>query len=134
MCAHELRLVPNAPEYFEFMRLLRNDDRVQSGFIEQVNITPEQQIEYMEKYGDRYYICLCGERPAGYIGAIDGDIRIATHPDFQKKGIGLFMLDRFLQNHKDCFARIKPANTASLNLFRRAGFEDYLIILRPSGA
>jgi len=79
-------------EYYEFVRLLRTDERVCRGFIEQVKITPEQQKEYMKRYENCYWICLYNECPAGFIGVIDNDIRICTHPDFQGKGVARQLL------------------------------------------
>lgn len=126
----KLEFVANAPEYYEFIRQLRNDDRVQGGFIERVCITPEQQLAYMAKHADCYYVCLCNARPAGYIGAIDGDIRIATHPDFQGVGVGLFMVQELVKRHPGCIARVKHGNSASLRLFKRAGFTETFVILQ----
>ena len=54
----ELKLIVCEKKYWEFIRTLRSDDRVQEGFIQRVNITKDQQIEYMKKYNDNYYICL----------------------------------------------------------------------------
>ena len=46
----------------------------------------------MRKYNDCYYLRIVEDQPAGFIGSVDNDIRVATHPDFQGKGIGLFMV------------------------------------------
>ena len=46
----ELTLVENNKDYYEVIRLLRTDPNNTSGFLEQVEITPEQQLKYMEKY------------------------------------------------------------------------------------
>ena len=45
-----IEIVDNTNEYWEFIRILRNDKRVQGGFIEQVNISREAQSLYMGKY------------------------------------------------------------------------------------
>lgn len=127
----KLELVKNRPEFYEFMRLLRNHDEVQAGFIEWVNVTPEQQQVYMQKYADHYWIALCDGQPAGYIGEIDGDIRIATHPDHQRKGVASFMLSEFVSRFPQVFAKVKVDNEASLRLFRKAGFQDRFLILYP---
>jgi GNAT superfamily N-acetyltransferase len=128
----KLELVPNTPDYYDFIRRLRNDPDVQKGFVEQVSISPEQQVVYMAKYAQCYYVCLSAGVPVGYIGAIEGDIRIATHPEHQGKGVGLFMVREFVKRHPDCTAKVKFGNSASLGLFRRAGFEEVYVILRPS--
>jgi len=126
---HRLKLVPNERIYYEFIRTLRNDERVQHGFIQRVQITPEEQRAYMEKYGDCYYICLCDGQPAGYAGVIDRDIRVATHPDFQKKGVGKFMIQEIMKIFPDAYAKIKVDNQASLKLFASAGFKPKYYIL-----
>ena len=53
----ELRLVKNEKKYYEFIRILRNHKDNVAGFLEQVQITSEQQSKYMEKYRNNYYIC-----------------------------------------------------------------------------
>lgn len=125
------QFVPNSPQYYEFMRLLRNDSRVQGGFIEQVDIQPHEQVAYMAKHGDRYHICLVDGAPAGYIGAIEGDIRIATHPDYQGKGVGRFLVTELLKLDRKVQAKVKVDNKASLRLFESAGFRPVYVILEP---
>ena len=127
----KLELVENAPPYFEFMRMLRNNPEVQGGFVEFVHITPEQQEQYMRKYGSNYWICLCDGEPAGYIGEIEGDIRIATDPGFQRRGVGLFMIQEFHKRRPGCYAKVKIENEASLKLFQKAGFRMRYYILEP---
>ena len=51
------------PEYWDFVRTLRTDPRVQHGFIEKADITIEQQIEYMYKHWQEYFICLIDNKP-----------------------------------------------------------------------
>ena len=127
----KFELVPNSPAYHDFIRRLRNDDRVQTGFLEQVSITPEQQQAYMDKYGDRYFVALVEGQPAGYIGEVDNDIRIATHPDFQRRGVARRMLREFMTLCPQARARVKWDNESSLRLFRSAGFKEDLIVFRP---
>lgn len=118
-----LKLVENEPKYYEFIRNLRNDERVRPGFIQSSFITEEQQIEYMAKYHDCFRICLDNDDPAGYVGVIDNDIRIATNPSYQKRGIGKFMLQQIETVFPDAVAKIKIENEASLKLFLSSGFK-----------
>jgi len=111
------------PEYHEFIRQLRNDSRVIHGFIETSYITEEQQKEYMKKYSDCFFICLIDNKPAGYIGVINDDIRVATHPDYQKLGVGKFMLEQIKNKFPNALAKIKITNEASLKLFQSSGFK-----------
>jgi RimJ/RimL family protein N-acetyltransferase len=123
MVEHEqLKLIPNKYKYYEFIRQLRNDPRVKSGFIKTEYITPLQQEIYMQKYASFYYICLYKEEPVGYVGVVDNEIRIATHPDYQNLGIAKFMILEIRKEYPTAFAKIKIENEASLKAFTRAGF------------
>ena len=53
-----LELKENEKRYWEFIRILRSDKRVQEGFIQNSTITKIEQEVYMEKYNNNYYICL----------------------------------------------------------------------------
>jgi len=119
-------------EYWEFVRILRNDDRVQSGFIQNATITPSEQQEYMAIWHKNYYVALADGEPAGYCGAIKDDIRIAVHPDYQGKGIGTFLIENLVERYPTAFAKVKIDNEASLKLFERCGFtKKYFILEQP---
>lgn len=115
-------------EYWEFVRLLRNDPRVQSGFIQKSEISAEQQINYMKNNCWYYRICLVDNKPAGYVGVIDRDIRICTHPDFQKLGVAKFMLNEIMKIWPDAFGKVKLENDASRMLFKSCGFKEKYVI------
>ena len=119
-----MKLIRNEPKYWEFIRLVRNDPEMQKGFVEIVDITTEQQIAYMTKYGDGYYICLNeNNEPIGFIGEVDDDIRVAVITEFQKMGVGKFMVNEFMQLRPNSYAKMKFDNIASKNLFESCGFE-----------
>ena len=117
-------------EYWEFVRQLRNNDKVQAGFIETKHISKTQQKEYMNKFQGDYRVCLIGENPVGYIGVIEDDIRICTHPDYQKRGVGKFMLEEAYKIWPNAHAKIKENNLASKKLFESAGFEVQFVIMK----
>ena len=121
--------VINQEEYWEFIRQLRNDKRVKNGFIQQDHIERENHLKYMEKYGNNFYICLIDGNPAGYVGVIDRDIRVATHPDYQGKGVGKFMINALMKLYPDSLAKVKIENEASLRLFESCGFAKKYYIL-----
>ena len=52
-----MEFVKNQEKYWEFIRQLRNDERVKSGFIEQSYITQESHLKYMEKYCKKTCAC-----------------------------------------------------------------------------
>ena len=131
----QLKLVENEPKYWEFIRNLRNDPKVKVGFVQQDYISQDLHKAYMISNGEFYYICLLDNLPVGYTGIIGTDIRVATHPDFQGKGIGRFMINELMRLHPDASAKVKIENEASLRLFRACGFkEKYYILEKAEGA
>jgi len=124
-----MELVQNKPEYWEFIRNLRNHPSVKGGFIQQAEITEEEHEKHMVRFGLFYYVCLVEGQPAGYVGAIDRDIRVATHPDFQGKGVGKFMINQLMEMNSNVFAKVKLENEASLKLFEACGFKKKYYIL-----
>ena len=129
----KLKLVNNEPKYWEFIRLLRSDERVQNGFVNFVSTisTREQEI-YMGKYNDNYYICLYNDTPCGFIGEIQGDVRVCTHPDYQGKGIGTFMIKELTNVRPQVYAKIKMDNISSIKAFEKAGYKKKYFILEPN--
>lgn len=125
-----VKIVDATSEYWDFIRRIRTCKENTNGFEQQVEITEKQQIEYMKKYSDRYLICLFDDSPVGFVGSIDGDIRVATHPDHKKKGYGKIMIEAILSKFPDSYAKVKIENTASLELFKSCGFEKKYIILK----
>lgn len=117
-----IKLISNQPKYFEFIRKLRNNSSVKGGFIDSVHIGRDEQIKYMAKYKNDYKICLLNDKPIGYIGVIDKDIRLAVLPSYQRKGAGFFMIKELLKKKRDLLAKIKISNLASQRLFEKAGF------------
>jgi len=117
-----MKLVKNIPEYWEFIREVRNNYIIQKGFVEEVYITTRQQIEYMGRYNDCYYICLHKKDPIGFIGEINGDIRLAVIVEYQRLGVGRFMLNEFMKLRPNSCAKIKLNNIASIKLFESCGF------------
>ena len=124
-----MELVSNDPQYWEFIRTLRNMDGVREGFIQQAYITAEVHEKHIKNHGHLYYICIEDGVPMGYVGVIDNDIRVATHPDHQKKGIGKFMINELVKNNATARAQIKIENTASVALFEACGFVKKYYIL-----
>tara|TARA_E500000318_G_scaffold85808_1_gene82124 strand:+ start:2576 stop:2986 length:411 start_codon:yes stop_codon:yes gene_type:complete len=124
-----MKLVECTSDYWEFVRTLRTDARVAGGFIEQVVITAEEQQRYMSKYSSCYRIALVEEVPAGFVGVIDNDIRVCTHPNYQGKGIGKFMINNCMDIWPEAFAKVKLDNEASIKLFESCGFSKKFFIL-----
>ena len=120
----KLKLVPNSPKYWEFIRNLRNTDTVRQGFIQQEEINEISHATYMLQYNNNFWICLDSAEPIGYVGVIDDDIRVATHPKFQGLGAGSLMKIK-----PDAIAKVKLDNEASLKLFEKCGFKKKYYLL-----
>ena len=125
----QMELVDCTKEYWEFVRVLRNDERVLDGFIESSYIPLEQQMRYMSFHSQFYRIALVDGKPAGYVGVIDDDIRVCTHPDYQGKGVGKFMINQCMEIWPTAFAKVKIDNEASMKLFEACGFTKKFYIL-----
>ena len=123
------RLVYNESIWWEDIRNLRNDPSVKKGFINQGHITQEQHTAFMNKYSHNFYITLCDNEFAGYIGVIEGDIRVAVCPAFQGNGIAKRMVNSLMEGHPDCVAKVKLDNEASIRLFESCGFKKKYYIL-----
>jgi len=124
-----IKIVDNDPKYYEFIRILRNDDRVSNGFIQTKQISEEDQIQYMSKYGSNYIIVLVDGVPAGYAGSIDSDIRVCVHPDFQGKGLGQILIGHLMNRFPDSYAKVKIDNEASKKMFIKCGFKVKYVIM-----
>ena len=124
-----MKLVENQEEYWEFIRELRNMDGVRQGFIQQEHISKDSHRSYMKENCNFFYICLDKGTPMGYIGVIDYDIRVATHPDFQGMGVASFMLNEVMKIHPKAVAKVKIENEASLRLFEKCGFKKRYYLL-----
>jgi RimJ/RimL family protein N-acetyltransferase len=122
------KLVKNDEKYYDFIRELRNANH-NDGFVEDVNITTEQQKEYMKKHKDNYYVCLYNNDPVGFVGSIDGDIRVAVNPSYFGKGIGQFMIQELMKIFPESYAKIKVDNKTSKKLFEKCGFKEKYIIM-----
>ena len=124
-----LTLVKNEEKYWEFIRNLRNMNGIRQGFVRQEHISPGQQENYMAENEEYFYICLADEEPAGYVGVIEEDIRVATHPDFQGVGVGSFMIDEIHKLYPTAQAKVKVNNIASFSLFVKNGYKVKYYIL-----
>ena len=126
-----LKLIENEKKYWEFIRILRSDKRVQEGFIQNSEISKIEQEVYMEKYNNNYYICLCDDKPCGFIGEIDGDIRVCTDPNHQGTGVGTFMITQITKLRPNIYAKVKLDNISSVKAFEKAGYEKKYFLLEP---
>jgi len=113
-------LVPIIPDHYEFIRELRMNPLTQEGFLEKAQISKEEQEKYMTKHGQNYYVCLLYGVPVGYIGVLEDDIRFCTHPAYQGRGVGSYMLREAKKLYPNATGRIKKDNIASQQAFAKA--------------
>jgi RimJ/RimL family protein N-acetyltransferase len=122
-----IKLVDCSENYWEFIRLLRTDERNSNWFFTQPTITVEQQTEFMLKNSEKYKVCTLDNNPVGYIGLIgDNEITYCVSPDFKGKGVGTFMVNEFIQLHDELIAYVIPQNIASCKVFEKLNFEKQI--------
>ena len=122
-----MELIECTSEYWEFVRLLRTHPNNQQFFLTQIEITLEQQIEFMKNNSHRYKICLLNNIPVGYIGIIkENEITYCVSPDYQGKGIGTFMVSEFLKLYTTLTAFVLPENIGSNHVFEKLGFQKQI--------
>jgi hypothetical protein len=129
-----MRLVPCTEEYWEFVRQLRMDDRVAAGFIEKADITQEQQKQYMAAHWHEFFIALIDAAPAGFVGCVNNEIRTCTHPDFQKRGVGVFLMREIMKRFPSSISKVKIDNHASRKMCESAGQVPRYIIYETVGS
>lgn len=127
-----MKLVNCEPQYWEFVRNLRNDERNQYGFFSFSNITQEEQITFMTKNSKNYKICLLDDNtPVGYVGIIlENEITYCVHPDHKNKGIGTFMVNTFSDEFKSIFATVKVDNISSQKVFEKLNWEKKILYFK----
>lgn len=117
-------------QYWEFVRLLRIDLRVLDGFVNKSEISKNQQEAYMEQFSDYYRIALLEDKPVGFFGVIENDIRICVHPDYQNQGIGKLLVKSCSLIWPNAGAKIKVSNEASIKLFESCGYQLEFLLYR----
>lgn len=116
-----MNLVKCNENYWQFIRKVRFDEDNVNGFVTQKVVTQAEQVEYMKKYNDCYWVCLIENKPVGFVGIVDQDIRVAVSPYFKGEGIGTFMINavKGIPNT----AKILKDNIASFRLFTKCGYK-----------
>ena len=127
-----LELIRCERKYWDFVLELRNSLR--EGFIEQEIIKVKDHYKYMQSHYQDYYIALEDGEAVGWVGEINKDIRVATHPNHQKKGIAKFMINELMEIRPNSFAKVKLDNEASIRLFESCGFKKKYYLLEKEDA
>ncbi len=127
-------LVENSSQYFEFIRTLRNHPQLKRGFVKQNEISILEHSEYMMKNASNYFVCLVSGKPAGYIGVVDDDIRLAVDPLYQNIGVGKFMVKEIIKKYPNAHAKVKRENNVSMNLFKSLKFTEEFVVFTQENA
>ena len=109
-------------EYIEYIRITRNTYR--EYFIQQETISEETHKIHMDKNKWNYRVCVIDDLPIGFIGCVDGDIRLAVDEKFRNRNIGKFMLLGFMLEFPRSTAKVKLDNIGSQRLFESCGFTE----------
>ena len=124
------KLIPCKKEHWEFVRSLRNNDKVKSGFINEDYISKEVHFKFMTKHSKNYRISMFNNKLVGYVGIIENSISVCTIPDFQGRGMGKFMINEIIKIWPSAYAKVKINNSSSLKMFEACGFEKKFYILK----
>lgn len=92
------------------------DEELQNGFFKQ------------SCFPDKFEIIEFDEKPCGYMQIEDSASEMVVHnldidPDFQRKGIGTFLLKRVIARGKSVGLQVLFENTEAAKLYRRLGFQ-----------
>tara|TARA_R110000822_G_scaffold305738_1_gene431634 strand:- start:698 stop:1102 length:405 start_codon:yes stop_codon:yes gene_type:complete len=120
-----LEIVRNKPQYWEFIRHLKNDETARTNSMSDHMIQVGEHRAYMSVHNDKYYICLNNSIPVGYVGRNAQDyISVAVISENRGKGIGKYMLQYFREqmSTQKLRAIVSLENPASLKLFEACGF------------
>jgi RimJ/RimL family protein N-acetyltransferase len=122
-----MKLVDCTEEHWEFVRKLRTDKNNSIWFYTQIEITPSQQKIFMENNSYKYKICLLDEKPVGYIGIMDNnEITYCVDNFYKNRGIGTFMVSKFIEKYDEVNAFVIPSNNSSIRVFEKLGFEKHI--------
>ena len=111
------------PEYWEFVRNLRNHPEVKKGFIRQEKIDWLTHKRYMTEHSKDYWVLLKDGNPIGFVGSVDSDIRIAILPEESGNGYGKILINHVMKQRPLSEAKVKLENEASIRLFESCGFK-----------
>lgn len=116
-------------DWYEWSDILEIRNLTSHGFGNTCEIDKETHFYFMKKYYMDYIVAELEGKIVGFGGVIDGDIRVAVHPDHQGLGIGKDIIYNLSLKYPNAFAKVKLDNEASLKLFESCGFKKKWYIL-----
>lgn len=123
-----LRLADCTENFWSFVLSLRN--KVRDSFLSTDLISEVDHVNFMTKYSSTYRICIDNDIPIGFIGAVNGDIRLAVEPSYQGRQVASFMLKEFaslVPHTKE--VKVRLDNLPSQRFFERNGYKAKCIVL-----
>lgn len=110
------------PEWYEFIRNLRNEEK--QAFLQQTEIDETTHLKFMDRHKDNFFVATVDGKPAGYVGVVDDDIRLAVSSEFRRKGIGIFLLKEIIKKYPEARARVKVKNEPIFKLCLKCGLKQ----------
>jgi len=87
-------------------------------------IDSTRHVEFMMEHASTYRVAVDNkDQVVGFIGHVDGDLRLGTRPDRCREGIALFMYSNFLSEYPRVTVRVKRDNQPSLRFFQKVGWK-----------
>lgn len=125
-----MELVKCDKKYWDFVLSLRN--QMKDSFGNRCIISLNDHTRFMELNSINYRIAIIENKPVGFVGHVDGDIRFAISIDYQNKGFGKKMVSQFLKDFKIKNAKVRIWNKPSIKLLESCGFVKEYYILSKS--
>lgn len=109
------------PEHYEAIRLIRNDNREAFWCTEEID--SETHEKFMKLHFKTYRVALHEGEVVGFVGHVEGDLRISCVLSQQGTGLAHFMYSAFLEEFPFVTVRVKKSNVRSLNFFKKLGYK-----------
>jgi len=110
-------------KYWNDILDIRNNNSF--GFGDTSQIPQDKHYEFIEKHYKDYFVLVLDDtdKVAGFAGCVNGDIRVAVHENFKRRGIAKALVTFIRGKYPKSFAKIKSDNQASLKLFQSCGLK-----------
>jgi len=119
-----MALVPASSDFFEPIRSLRN--KVSNGFLNTEEVDCATHQRFMSKHASTYRVAIDSKRMfVGFIGHVDGDLRLATEPSEMRKGVATFMYNVFIREFSGLSVKILKSNVKSRQFFMKLGWKPH---------
>jgi len=108
-------------EHYEAIRLIRNENREAFWCTKEVEYETHQI--FMNLHSSTYRVALDKSGVVGFVGHVEGDLRIACTLSHQGSGLACFMFSAFLKDYPFITVRVRRSNVRSLAFFKKLGYQ-----------